>query len=168
MILNIIVLIFEVLYYSLFMKFARNEGKFHRYLILFSLITIVMLFVGTSNLYSYLIFVILSLLGIKYLIKEKAGLYDMLIIFIMLLIKLLIETPLYFMLNGMLSIYLIGIITGILKVSMVLIFKNKINKFYLKFSNLWYKNNFYIRYIFSILMLIYCILSCLFIIFYYM
>lgn len=168
MILNIIVLIFEVLYYSLFMKFARPEGKFYRYLILFSLITIVMLFVGTSNLYSYLIFVILSLLGIKYLIKEKAGLYDMLIIFIMLLIKLLIETPLYFMLNGMLSIYLIGIITGILKVSMVLIFKNKINKFYLKFSNLWYKNNFYIRYIFSILMLIYCILSCLFIIFYYM
>lgn len=30
MILNIIVLIFEVLYYSMFMYYARKEGKFWR------------------------------------------------------------------------------------------------------------------------------------------
>lgn len=168
MILNIIVLIFEVLYYSLFMKFARNEGKFHRYLILFSLITTLFYFVGTDKLYSYLFLILTILYGIKYIVKIKISLYDVLFIFIMLILKLFIETPFYLILNGGLSIYEIGIIMGIFKVIVLLILKNKINKLYIKLKDLWYKNNFYIRYIFSILMFIYCILSCLFIIFYYL
>ena len=49
-ILNAIVLIFEVLYYALFMKFARKDGKFWKYILLFSLMTICSFFI-TTNMY---------------------------------------------------------------------------------------------------------------------
>ena len=82
-VLNIIVLIFEVLYYSLFMKYSRPEGKYYRYLILFTLITIIGLVIGTSNLISYLLLILMILYGIKYIVKIKISLYDMLVILIM-------------------------------------------------------------------------------------
>ena len=47
----VIVLILEVLYYSLFMKFARKEGNFVRYLIAF---TMVVLIAGITNVQTVL------------------------------------------------------------------------------------------------------------------
>ena len=45
--LNILVLIFEVLYYSMFMYYAKGEGKFWKYILLFSIVSI---FTGIFNI----------------------------------------------------------------------------------------------------------------------
>lgn len=39
--LNAIVLIFEVLYYSMFMYFSKKEGKFWKYIVSFTIITLI-------------------------------------------------------------------------------------------------------------------------------
>lgn len=161
MVLHIIVLIFEVLYYSMFMYYARKEGKFWRYLLLFSLITIVLIFTGTGNLYVYLIFVLLSLYGLKYIVKTKISLFDILPIIIMLAIKIVIELLSMFIFYKFL--YLNQVITTfifeIIKILTILLSKNYLNLYYNKLKTTWDKNNFYIRYFFSIFAIIYVIIS---------
>lgn len=163
---NIIVLIFEVLYYSMFMYFSKKEGKFCKYILLFSLITISGLFIKTNNLISYLYLVLAMLFGIKYIVKVKTTLYDMFYILVMLLLKLIIEFTFCMILyilfkNTFISI----IISNIVKLSFILLSKNNINNFYLKLKKKWDNNNFYIRYIFSCFTYVYVIVSVLFIIF---
>ena len=159
MIANIIVLIFEIFYYSMFMKFAKNEGKFWRYLLLFSLITIVMLFVGTNTLYAYLIFVLLTLYGIKYIVKTKTSLYDMFIIYIMLFVKLIIELAVsyivYFLIIN--NTLIVTSVFAVIKIIVLLIMKNKMNLIYNRLKLKWDKNNFYIRYIFVVMNFLYII-----------
>ena len=159
MIANIIVLIFEILYYSMFMKFTRNEGKFWKYLLLFSLITIVMLFVGTNTLYAYLIFVLLTLYGIKYIVKTKTSLYDMFIIYIMLFVKLIIELAVsyfvYFLIIN--NTLIVTSVFAVIKIIVLLIMKNKMNLIYNRLKLKWDKNNFYIRYIFVVMNFLYII-----------
>lgn len=165
--MNIIVLIFEVLYYSMFMYYAKKEGKFWRYILLFSLISIVLMFVGTKNLYSYLVFVVLSLFGLKYIIKAKASLYDMLIIIIMIFFKIFVEASIFFINNLFIKNYLLFMIMIVLiKFILVCIFRKRLNTFYIKLKNKWDKNNFYIRYIFICLTYIYIIITIILLIFY--
>lgn len=165
LLLNVVVLVFEVLYYALFMKFARKEGKFWRYLLLFVINTAITLIFGFSNLLSYLIFIIVTYVLLKYLVRVKVSLYDMLIIFSMMIIKLFIEAPLSLSINLFIKdIYVVSSIVGFIKVLILYIMRNKINLFYNKFKILWNNNNFYIRYIFSTFMFIYVIVSCVFII----
>lgn len=166
--LNIIVLIFEVLYYSLFMKFSRAEGKLWRYILTFTLITIFFWFVGTDKIYSYLLLIFTILYGIKYIVKIKVNLYDMLIIFIMLLFKVLIETPVYMLLYKVLDIYMIGLVYSTLKIIILNLLKNKLNLLYKVLKIKWDNNNFYIRYIFTIFLFSYTIISSIFIVLYYM
>ena len=160
MVLHIIVLIFEVLYYSVFMKFTKKEGKFWKYLLLFSLITIVLIFTGTNNLYVYLIFVLLTLYGLKYIVKIDIGLYDMLWIVIMLFVKIIIEfiisMGIYYTINDFL---IMTLLIAFIKPIILIILKNKLTVFYTKLKRIWYKNNFYIRYVFSCLSIIYVIIT---------
>lgn len=157
--MNIIVLIFEVLYYSMFMKFARKEGKFWKYLLLFSLITIVLIFTGTGNLYVYLIFVLLTLYGLKYIVKTKTSLYDMFIIYIMLFVKLIIELAVsyfvYFLIIN--NTLIVTSVFAVIKIIVLLIMKNKMNLIYNRLKLKWDKNNFYIRYIFVVMNFLYII-----------
>lgn len=163
LILNVIVLIMEVLYYSLFMKFAKSEGKFWKYLLLFSLISIFFFFVGTNQIYSYLLLIIMILYGIKFIVKIKISLYDAMFLFIMLLFKHIIEIPFSLLLYIFIkNIYIVTILVGFIKVIITLNLKEKINKIYSKISKLWNNNNFYIRYIFTTFMLLYTIVSCLY------
>ena len=168
MVLHIIVLLFEVLYYSMFMKFARKEGKFWKYLLLFSLITIFFVFVPVANLISYLILILMMLYGLKFIVGLKISLYDMLLIVLMLLFKLIIEfivfIPCYEFFK--LSQFISTMIFNILKVILLLTFKDKLYKLNIKLKKLWYNNNFYIRYIFTCLTYIYVILTLLLFIFY--
>lgn len=166
--LYVIILIAEIFYYSMFMKFTRKQGKFWKYLLLFALITIFFFFVGTDKIYSYLLLILTILYGLKYVVKIKTGLYDMLIIFIMLILKVLTETPIYMLLFNLFNIYIIGIIYSLIKIILVFLLKNKLNVLYKKLKKKWDNNNFYIRYIFTILMFAYSIISCIFIILYYM
>ena len=105
--------------------------------------------------------------GIKYVVKIKVKLFDILIILIMLLFKLVIEIPIYFILSNFTNMYLTAIASGIIKVFALISVQRKIEKIYKYLYELWSNNNFYIRYIFSTFLFIYCICSCLFIILYY-
>lgn len=168
MIMHIIVLIFEVLYYSMFMKFAKKEGKFWKYLLLFSLITIFFVFVPVANLISYLILILMMLYGLKFIVRLKISLYDMLLIVLMLLFKLIIEFIVFISCYEFfkLSQFISTMIFDILKVTLLLTFKDKLYKLNIKLKKLWYNNNFYIRYIFTCLTYIYVILTLLLFIFY--
>lgn len=164
-ILNIIVLVFEVLYYSLFMLYTRNEKKLYKYLILFFLITIIGLIIGTNNLPSYLLLVLMIVFGLKYIVGLKITLYDMFVTVVMLLVKLIIELPIYVILSLFTNYnFILTIVSSITKMLLMLLLKNKMQILYIKGQGLWYKNNFYIRYIFSILMFIFTICSCIFLI----
>ena len=160
-IFNIIVLLFEVLYYALFMKFTRKEGKLWRYLLSFSLITIVGLFIGTTNLFSCLILIFMMTYGLKYVVKLKVSLYDVMIVLIMMLLNVLIEFPVYTILNGilMLSITTSTIIFEIVKLLTVLFLRKILNRMYFKLKVKWQNNNFYIRYLFTTFLYIYTIIS---------
>ena len=167
MVLHIIVLIFEVLYYSMFMKFTKKEGKFWKYLLLFSLITIVLIFIGTNTLYAYLIFVLLALYGLKYIVKIKTSFYDMFIIVIMLMLKILIETLIYLIFINFIknNHFIVTLLMDIIKIGILFLLKNRLNTFYIKLKKLWQNNNFYLRYIFTCLMYIYVIITIILLIF---
>lgn len=159
--LNAIVLIFEILYYSLFMKFARKDGKLWRYLLLFSLINIFFLFVGTSKLYSYLFLILLMLYGLKYIVKLKVNLYEMMTLTIMLLTKLVIEFIFMIISYKILKFnpFISTLIFSSAKIILIIIFRNKINLYNYKLKNLWNNNNFYVRYFFTTGIYLYVILS---------
>ena len=167
-ILYIIVLFFEVLYYSLFMKFTRKEGKFWKYLLTFVLETMIIFIFNSSSVITYFMFVITTLFFLKYLVRIKTSLYDMLFIFLMLFVKIIIETPVFILFNNLLDIYTIGIIYSILKTIILLLLKSKWNIIYNILKVKWDNNNFYIRYIFTIIMFLYIIISSIFVLLYYM
>lgn len=165
-ILNAIVLIFEILYYSLFMKFARKEGKITKYLLLFTLVTIIGLIIGTNNFPSYLLLIMMILFGLKYIVKVKISLYDMLVIMIMLVFKTFIEAAICLSLYLFLKNTVVPlIIANIFKIIIVILFNKVLNNTYINLKEHWNKNNFYIRYIFSCLLYMYVIVSIIFLIF---
>lgn len=161
--MRILVIIFEILYYSLFMKFSRKEGEFWKYILLFAFVSIVLFFTSSFNIYSYIIFMAITIVGLKKI--SKTSLYDMFVIFAMLLIKLLIEMIFAFTLPLIISnINVCKILLGIVKVLILILVKNKMNFIYLKLKKLWDNNNFYIRYLFTVFMFLYVISACVFII----
>lgn len=165
--LNIIVLAFEVLYYSLFMKFARKEGKMYRYILLFILFSIITLFLNKRFIINYIFIFLIILYGIKYIVRIKTTLYDLLIIIIMFIGKVIIEIPTsMIMYNLFKNIYLSAILVSIVKILLLIIINNKfnLNSIYKKLHKIWNENNFYIRYIFCIFMFTYVIVSCIFLI----
>lgn len=163
--LSMLVLTLEILYYSLFIKFARKESKFSKCLILFSIITIIGFLIGTNNLPSYLILILMMLFGMKYIINIKVTLYDMLIIVLMIILGILIQFPCYMILVKFIDdLYVMMTIYQLIKIIIVLLLKNRIASMYKKLYRKWSNNDFYIRYIFSVFMFLYAIASCLFII----
>ena len=125
-------------------------------------------FLGTNNIYTYLIFMGLTLLSFKYFVRCKPKLYDLMILVLMMLIKVIIEVCFYLPLQAFFDIYKIAILHSIIKVILVFIFRNYLNLIYDKLKIYWDNNNFYIRYLFSVLMFVYCIISGIFIIMYYL
>lgn len=161
LLLNVVVLVFEILYYTLFMKFARKEGKFWRYLLLFILATILIMFLGSNTLLSYLIFVLFVLYGFKYITKTKTSLYEMCLTTIMLLSKLIIEIVIMIVFYSILKFnhFTTTLIFSFSKIILIFLFKNEIYLLNNKLKKLWDNNNFYIRYLFSIAFYIYVIVS---------
>lgn len=163
-VLNLIVLLFEVLYYSCFMYFAKRDGKFWKYLVLFGIITLSGLFIKTNTFISYLYLVLAILYGMKYIVKVKTTLYDMLVVLIMLFISFLIQYPFYLIGVNFEVRYEITFIYEPLKLLLVIIARDYIRKMYIKLKKKWDNNNFYIRYIFSCLSYIYVIITIIFLI----
>lgn len=160
MLINIIVLIFEVLYYSLFMKLTRREGKLYKYIIAFSIITLIGLFINTRTLESYFLLVLLMLLALRYIVDRKTSLYDMLIIIIMLFVNVIVEFPIYMISYKLLKLnhFITTLIFEITKILLVILLRNILNAMYKKLHKLWNNNNFYIRYILSVLVYTYVII----------
>ena len=63
LILNVIILIFETIYYSLFMKNAKETDSLWKYILSFSIGTILILVFNYNSLISYLVFVFSSLIA---------------------------------------------------------------------------------------------------------
>ena len=163
--LNILGLIFEILFYSLFMKFTRKEGNFFKYLFAFTTITVIGLIIGTQSLISCLLLIAMILLGIKYIVKIKTTFYDLFFIFLMMLFKLILEAIIVFFISIIIKDpYVMAITLGIVKILFILLFREYLNKIYEYIKIFWYQNKFFIRYIFDILMFAYVILSCVFLI----
>lgn len=162
-IFNIIVLLFEVLYYALFMKFARKEGNLWRYLLLFIINSFVISLCSNIQLPIYLLFIFITLFGFKYIVKTKTSLYDVIFILVMLLLKIVIEFSLYTFFNGILSFSIISatLIFEIAKIIILFSLKNKLHKIYSKLKYKWDNNNFYIRYLFSTILYSYVIITLL-------
>lgn len=160
-IFNIIVLIFEILYYSLFMKIARDDGKINKFILMFLFITIIGLFIPTNTLISYFVLIMMIMYGMKYIVKIKISLFDMLIILIMLFLKMFVELPFILLFYKMLGInqFIVTMLFDVTKIGIILLLENKMKKYFLKMKKLWDNNNFYIRYIFSCSAFIYTIIT---------
>jgi len=165
---NILIMIYEIIFYSLFMKFARKEGKLSRYAILYLMICILFGFLGTKEFYSYLLLILIMLFGFKYIVKTKTSLFDMLIIIIMLITKVLVEFFVFIIFYYMLhcSHFITTLLFELLKILLVLLINTNLNKLYLKLKKLWDNNNFYIRYIASVSLYAYVIVTIVLLILY--
>ena len=72
MILNIIVLFLEVMYYSLFLKCAKRKSKIWKFILSFSVATIfniIFSYLKINEVVIYLLFMLVSILMIKWLDK---------------------------------------------------------------------------------------------------
>lgn len=165
MILNIIVLIFEVLYYSMFMYYAKKEGKLWKYILLFSIVTIICGFINTKVFLNYLFLIIFILIGYKILINKKIIFFDVFIIFIMMIFKILFEFFTFYFFSLFFSNNISIIIFEILRLFFVLYVNFNLKKFFDNIKTKWDKNDFYIRYLFIIISFSYVIFSCLYLIY---
>ena len=159
--INVLLFVLESLCYSLFMKFAKNNGKLYRYIILFILCSTLVGFINSKNLIAYFVFILSAYLGIKYLVRVKTSLYDMLVLVIMLLLKVIVELPLFLILYNVINFnyYLVVFIGELAKLLLVFLCRNKMNIWYLKLKNIWDNDNFNIRYGFTILVYLFIILT---------
>ncbi len=159
--LNIIVLVFEVLFYSLFMKYSRKDGKLSRYILLFIINSIVVAIFNNKYFTTYVLFVFVAFVGLKYIVKTKTSLYDIIPLIIMLALNLVIELPIYLMFYEILHFnhFIVTMIFEVLKLLIVILLKDKLHSLYKKYKNLWHINNFNIRYCFTIFIYLYIIIS---------
>ena len=147
------------------MKSARKEGDFKRYFLLFGLFAIITFFMNRRFLINYLIIFFLILYGLKFIVKLKVTLFDLFFIILMFISKVIIEMPLSLLSYSIVeNIYVASTMVGVLKVIIILLFNEYVEKIYEIMKLLWKNNNFYIRYLFSISLFIYVILSSVFLI----
>ena len=163
--MNIIVLIFEVLYYSMFMYYAKKEGKLWKYILLFSIVTIICGFINTKVFLNYLFLIIFILIGYKILINKKIIFFDVFIIFLMMIFKILFEFFAFYFFSLFFSNNISIIIFEILRLFFVLYVNFNLKKFFDNIKTKWDKNDFYIRYLFIIISFSYVIFSCLYLIY---
>lgn len=167
LLLNVIVLIMEILYYSLFMKFARKEGNLVRYIIAFTIVTLLTGIFDIQTIFAYIVIVTSMLLSLKYIVKLKTSLYDLLFIFIMIFVKLTIEVAFFIIFNELLNTFIFYISFQLLKIVITISLRHVINKLYSALKVKWDNNNFYIRYIFTVFMFLYVISAIIYLIIFY-
>lgn len=159
--LNFIVLAFEIIYYSLFMKSIKREGKFWKYVVIFTLITLLTLLFGNKTLLVYWMYVFIPIILMKYIFKIDSKLFDIFMILLVLIVKIIIEGTIVLLFKDLLNFTIITFIFEFLKILAILLLGKIFNKVYLKGIEIWNNNNFYIRYFTSILLIIYTIITVL-------
>lgn len=159
--LNFVVLAFEIIYYSLFMKSIKREGKFWKYVVIFILITLLTLLFGSKTLLVYWMYIFIPIILMKYIFKIDVKLFDIFMILLVLIVKIIIEGTIVLLFKNLLGFTTITFIFEILKILVILLLGKIFNKIYLKGIEIWNNNNFYIRYFTSILLIIYTIITVL-------
>lgn len=148
LLINILVIVFEVIYYGLFMKFTKGEGKLSRYLLLFTLISVIGLMIGTNNLMSYMYLILMILLGLRFIVKVKTSLFDLFVAIFMMFIKVIMELLGLVIFYAGLNSYISAMIFIMLsKIVLVVLLRDKLNVIYAKLKKLWDENAFGLRYI---------------------
>jgi hypothetical protein len=161
--MGIAVLIFEILYYALFMKVAKKGKSTIGYLLAFTIATAVNILLRSTELYTYILFIYISLILINYLTKDKTGMSDIITLIAMMMVKIIIEGATaiaLYQLAGFSIILTTGIFT-VLKFLFILVFQEQIYKFNKEMNKKWNRNDFNIRYITTALVLGYTIISIL-------
>lgn len=156
----IITLFTEVVYYSLFLKYCRGEGRIYRYISVGIFVTLLAFVLDTKNIISYLLLVLTFTLGLKYIVKVRTSLYDMFIVIVMLFLKVSLELVsflIFYILFTNYNLYILFMI--LIKIAFIFRVKNKLNCFYEKLKKLWLNNVFKIRYIFICCIYIYVIVT---------
>lgn len=161
LVINAAIIILEAIYYGLFMNFSKDDKKAIRYILLFIFIGVVGIFLNLNNIINYVILIFLILCGMKYFVKVKTYVYDIFTILLMMFFKIIIEGSLYNILIGKLNLIVTTLIFEAIKILFVFIISKYLNRVYVKGLKIWKNNNFYIRYITSILLIIYSIVSIL-------
>ena len=162
---NLIVLIFEVIYYSIFMKNIKGDKKLSKYILTFVIATLSLLVTG-NNLLGYSLFVLLCLFGMKYIVKTKTTFYDLFVLVFMILFKVAIELIICLLCYAIIKNTFIALmIANIVKILIVSSIRITMRNIYQVTKKLWDKNNFYFRYILMCLLYIYVICSVLFLIY---
>lgn len=158
---NIIVLIFEVLFYSLFMKYSRKDGKLRDYILLFTICSIIVALINGKYFPTYLIFILATYIGLKYIVRTKPNLYDVLVIVVMLLLNVVIELPIYLIFYKLFHFnhIVVTLLFELVKLVVVLFGKDGFNDLYLENKKIWDNNNFNIRYGFTIMLYIYVVIT---------
>lgn len=161
-VLNAILLLVDIIFYSIFLYSCRKDGKISKYIVLGIIVTVLALIVGTNSLLSYLLLVMTFLLGLKYIVKVKTSLYDMFIIIVMLFTKVSLELLHFVIFYVVMENYsVVYILMIILKLLFLVVTKNNLYLFYERMKKLWLNNVFKIRYIFICCTYIYVIITAL-------
>jgi len=159
-IFDFVVLILEVLFYSLFMKYSKKEGKLIRYVFVF-IISSILVALLRNYFPAYLLFIFSSYIGLKYIVRIKPSLYDVLVIIVMLLLNVTIELPIYLIFFKLFHFNrdIVTIMFELVKLFVVMIGKKCFDENYLKFKNVWDHNDFNLRYGFTIMLYLYVIVT---------
>lgn len=162
---NLIVIIFEIIFYSIFMKNIKGDGKLIKYILAFTISTIGLMVVG-NGLFGYLLFVLLCLFGMKYIAKTKTSFFDFFAIIFMLLLKCAIEVIICLSCYAIVkNTFVALILANLVKLFIVGYYRIPFGNFYRLGKKLWDNNNFYFRYILMGSLYIYVICSVLFLIY---
>jgi len=160
---NMTIFLLEILYYSFFLRFARNKNDFIKVFIMYLISNIGLYFIGFESFYAYTLYLV-EIVLLARLFKMKLVLYDTLVILVSLMFKLLMEIPFFIILGTKVDLFIWVFIIGIFKNIVVILLRNKLSKLYIKGKKKWDNNNFYIRYAYSIILYSYIIASIVYLI----
>lgn len=135
-------LIPEVLYFTLFVSYAKNlkEKRIKLFLLISVAYFVCMIFQRYKLIY-YLMFIVLEYISLKLLYKQKAQIIDIFIITLSFFyLSIMSYICFLFMKEDRSNYFLLYIIDRIL-VFLIFIFKNKFNILYKKYCNLWNRND---------------------------
>jgi len=156
-----VVLALEILFYTLFFKLSKRKGSIAIYTIVFTLSTVALYFLYDYRLIGYLLFVLISVIGLRYLTPSNNGAFDILLLLIAMLFKLILEPICFVPYIFYKDIYMCTIIASLIKILVIILLRGLLNKMYRKLLNDWNNNRFYIRYIASIGLMLYIIATCI-------
>jgi hypothetical protein len=135
-------LIPEVLYFTLFLIFAKDiKEKKIRLFLLIGISYFICILIQQWQVLYYMLLVVLTYLSLKVLYKKKAQIIDVFIIMISSLWLALLSFILIFFVKSDMSNYMIIYFADKILLFTPFIFRNKFNIIYKKYCKLWNRND---------------------------